>query len=144
MALCWPSLILLICAILTYTNASFTLTPEVTNFIPSCAQTCFISFLDSNFNTATCGTTPTLDCLCSHNTTTGYTVGEGAVQCIISEDNIGFCKGNDAQSKSKYWKSISWMDAKYFFQNLSSLLHLTCAVGRRTPCPTLTPQLLQP
>ncbi|KAN0112899.1 hypothetical protein V8E51_005850 [Hyaloscypha variabilis] len=97
MALCWPSLILLICAILTYTNASFTLTPEVTNFIPSCAQTCFISFLDSNFNTATCGTTPTLDCLCSHNTTTGYTVGEGAVQCIISEDNIGFCKGNDAQ-----------------------------------------------
>ncbi|KAE9375495.1 hypothetical protein N431DRAFT_463577 [Stipitochalara longipes BDJ] len=98
MALCWLSLILLlIYTFSTYANASFTLTPEVTNFIPTCAQACFISFLDSNFEPTTCGTTPALDCLCSHNTTTGYTVGEGAVQCIISEDNIGFCKGNDAQ-----------------------------------------------
>jgi len=131
MALCWPSLILLICAILTYTNASFTLTPEVTNFIPSCAQTCFISFLDSNFNTATCGTTPTLDCLCSHNTTTGYTVGEGAVQCIISEDNIGFCKGNDAQSMFQTPSSI-FHGNTYCSQSLSFSLHLTCVLGKQT------------
>lgn len=131
MALCWPSLILLICAILTYTNASFTLTPEVTNFIPLCAQTCFISFLDSNFNTATCGTTPTLDCLCSHNTTTGYTVGEGAVQCIISEDNIGFCKGNDAQSTFQTPSSIFHRNT-YCSQSLSFSLHLTCVLGKQT------------
>jgi hypothetical protein len=98
MALCWPRLILLIYAISPFAHAAFTLTPELTKFVPTCAQDCFISFLDSNFDTATCGTQPALDCLCSHNTTTGYTVGEGAVQCIISEDNVGFCKGNDAQS----------------------------------------------
>jgi hypothetical protein len=131
MALCWPSLILLICAILTYANASFTLTPEVTNFIPSCAQTCFISFLDSNFNTATCGTTPTLDCLCSHNTTTGYTVGEGAVQCIISEDNIGFCKGNDAQSTFQTLRYI-FHGNTYCSQSLLFSLHLTCVLGKQT------------
>lgn len=102
MALCWPSLILLLSAFLTYANAAFTLSSELTKFVPTCAQACFISFLDSNFDTVTCGTTPALDCLCSHNTTTGYTVGEGAVQCIISEDNVGFCKGNDAQSKLKF------------------------------------------
>lgn len=99
MALCWPSLILLTLAFSTYATAAFTLTPELTKFVPTCAQACFISFLDLNFDTATCGTAPTLDCLCSQNTTTGYTVGEGAVQCILSEDNVGFCKGNDAESK---------------------------------------------
>jgi hypothetical protein len=101
MALCWSSLTLLAFTFSTYANAAFTLTPELTNFVPTCAQACFISFLDSNFDTATCGTAPTLDCLCSHNTTTGYTVGEGAVQCIISEDNIDFCKGNDAKRTLK-------------------------------------------
>jgi hypothetical protein len=99
MALCWPSLILLIYGLSTFTHAALTLTSDLTKFVPNCAQACFISFLDSNFDIATCGTAPTLDCLCSHNTTTGYTVGEGAVQCIISEDNIGFCKGNDAQGE---------------------------------------------
>jgi len=101
MALCWPSLILLLCTLPIYASATnYTLTSELTNFIPSCAQTCFESFLDENFPTNLCSTTPTLDCLCSHNTTSGYTVGEGAVQCIISEDNIGFCQGDDAKGKS--------------------------------------------
>jgi hypothetical protein len=105
MALCWPSLILLTYAFSNYANAAFILTPELTKFVPTCAQACFLSFLDSNFDAGICDPAPTLDCLCSHNTTTGYTVGEGAVQCIISEDNIGFCKGNDAERKSKPWKS---------------------------------------
>jgi hypothetical protein len=99
MATCWPSLLLLLLHILSIraTTVSYTLTSEITKFIPSCAQECFKSFLDVNFLSTTCSTTPTLDCLCSHNSTSGYTAGEGAVQCIISEVNIGFCKGNDAK-----------------------------------------------
>lgn len=102
MALCWPSLILLISGFSIHanaasSNANYTLTPELTNFIPTCAQECFLSFLDANFPTGTCATKPTLDCLCSTNSTSGYTIGEGAVQCIISEINIGFCQGSSAK-----------------------------------------------
>ncbi|PVH89192.1 hypothetical protein DL98DRAFT_565310 [Cadophora sp. DSE1049] len=102
MALCWPSLILLIFGFSIHANAAasksnYTLTPELTNFIPTCAQECFLSFLDANFPAGTCSTKPTLDCLCSTNSTSGYTIGEGAVQCIISEINIGFCQGSSAK-----------------------------------------------
>jgi hypothetical protein len=99
MALCWPSLLLLLANILSIhaTTVNYNLTSEITNFIPSCAQECFKSFLEINFPSTPCSTTPTLNCLCSHNSTSGYTIGEGAVQCIISEDNIGFCQGNDAK-----------------------------------------------
>ncbi|KAK0102336.1 hypothetical protein ONS95_005959 [Cadophora gregata] len=102
MALCWPSLILLIFGFSIHANAAasksnYILTPELTNFIPTCAQECFLSFLDGNFPPGTCSTKPTLDCLCSTNSTSGYTIGEGAVQCIISEINIGFCQGSSAK-----------------------------------------------
>jgi len=142
MALCWPSLLLLLYAFSTNANASFTLTPEVTNFIPSCAQACFISFLDSNFDNSTCGTTPALDCLCSHNTTTGYTVGEGGVQCIISEDNIGFCKGNDAQSTLQTPSSILRGNT-HRPQSQSSTVHLICVPDKQTLSQTPMPQLLR-
>lgn len=97
MALCWPGFILLILAYTVHAT-NYTLTTELTNFIPTCAQACFISFLDSNFPENLCTTTPSLNCLCTHNSTSGYTVGEGAVQCIISEDNIGFCQGDSGKS----------------------------------------------
>ncbi|CZT12835.1 uncharacterized protein RAG0_16516 [Rhynchosporium agropyri] len=101
MALSWPSLILLAFSFSARVNAAsksnYTLTPELTSFIPSCAQECFISFLDANFPIGTCSAKPNLECLCSKNGTSGYTIGEGAVQCVISEINIGFCKGNSAK-----------------------------------------------
>lgn len=97
MALCWPSLLVLIFTFIISVDATnFSLTNELTNFIPSCAQECFISFLDANFQSSGCSSSPSLDCLCSHNTTTGYTIGEGAVQCILGEASTGLCKGNDA------------------------------------------------
>ena len=143
MALCWPSLILLIFAFSTFTSAAFTLTPDVTKFVPTCAQDCFISFLNANFDNATCGTASTLDCLCSHNTTTGYTVGEGAVQCILSEDNVRFCQGNDAESKSDLPQHIIWIVAD-FLQDPSSLMHSGCVLGKQTLSRILMPRLLQP
>jgi hypothetical protein len=108
MALCSTSLILLFYGFsAAATVANYTLTPELTNFIPPCAQTCFKSFIDVNFPNGTCSTAPSLDCLCSHNSTTGYALGEGAVQCIVSEDNIGFCTGNDAKGKSNVKVKLS-------------------------------------
>lgn len=45
--------------------AKTTLSTELTNLIPSCAQDCFISFLDFNFALGKCGIYPTIDCLCT-------------------------------------------------------------------------------
>ncbi|RDL38992.1 uncharacterized protein BP5553_03332 [Venustampulla echinocandica] len=99
MARCWSGLILSAYTFITLANAASTsLSQEITNFVPKCAQECFISFLDSNFPTSICSSAPTLECLCSHNGLSEFTVGEGAVQCIISEGNIGFCKGRDASN----------------------------------------------
>ncbi len=106
MASCWPRLLfLLIVYALHASAATVTLTPELTNFVPACAQECFKSFIVTNLPSSPCSNTPTLDCLCSHNTTTGYTIGEGAVQCIISETNIGFCSGADAKGESTKGKN---------------------------------------
>lgn len=106
MALCWPSLLvhlLLLSLHLEQIHASISLSNELTNFIPACARACFESFLENSFPASICSDNPTLDCLCSSNSISGYTVGEGAVQCIAAEDNIGFCTGTDANSESLRW-----------------------------------------
>ncbi|KAI3395492.1 hypothetical protein diail_1278 [Diaporthe ilicicola] len=76
----------------------FTLGSDLTAFIPSCAVSCVESFLEVNFNTDLCGSTPSLQCLCPHTGATGYTIGEGAVQCIVAENSIGACAGMSAGS----------------------------------------------
>ena len=70
-------------------------------------------------------------------------MGEGAVQCILSEDNVKFCQGNDAESKLDLPKLIVWMVADYL-QDLSSSVHLGCVLGKQTLSRILMPRLLQP
>ncbi|KAF7874090.1 hypothetical protein EAF04_002762 [Stromatinia cepivora] len=98
MAMLPSSLPLLIYALSTCVNAKFSLTSQVTSFIPSCAQVCFESFVQDNYPTSVCGDTPTLDCLCENGSKSTYTVGEGAVQCIMSEASVGFCNGDDSSN----------------------------------------------
>lgn len=64
--------------------ANTILSTELTNLLPVCAHACFSSFLDLNFASSKCGINPTLDCLCTTKSTSEYTVGEGAVQCVLS------------------------------------------------------------
>ena len=76
------------------------LASDVANFIPPCARTCLVSFLNVNYDTDTCGTiTPGLDCLCAARGPSGYALGEGAVQCIVAERQVGFCSDNEASRK---------------------------------------------
>lgn len=99
MAMLPSCLLLLIYAFSTCVNAEFSLPSQVTSFIPSCAQVCFESFVQDNYPTSVCGDTPTLDCLCENGSKSTYTVGEGAVQCIMSEASVGFCNGDDSSSE---------------------------------------------
>ena len=97
MASCFLCPILVLFLYLALAKAAFSLSSELTKFIPGCAQQCFESFLDANYDENKAGPSPTLQFFCSNNSTSGYTVGEGAVSCILSEDDVKFCTGNDAQ-----------------------------------------------
>lgn len=77
----------------------YNLSSETMTYIPACARDCFISFLSVNYGPSVCGTNPTLQCLCSREGVSGFTVGEGAVQCIVAENSIGFCQGYDSNCK---------------------------------------------
>lgn len=52
--------------------------------IPSCALTCIDAFVKSQYITNTCSELSDLNCLCTTNTTSGFTFGEAALQCTIS------------------------------------------------------------
>ncbi|KIH88001.1 hypothetical protein SPBR_07821 [Sporothrix brasiliensis 5110] len=68
---------------------------EIVAFVPSCASACFSTFVNNNFPLGICGKDPTFQCLCEHAGTNGFTVGEGALACIASEDSTGRCTGTD-------------------------------------------------
>ncbi|KAH7325943.1 hypothetical protein B0I35DRAFT_122520 [Stachybotrys elegans] len=69
---------------------------EVARFIPACAQACFRSFLAVNYGIQPCGPLPSLQCICSSRGASGFTVGEGAVQCISAERAFGSCSPEEA------------------------------------------------
>lgn len=103
--LLWATAIPLIAVRATETASAYTTTgldlgSDITAFVPSCARSCVESFIEVNFNTDLCGSSPSLQCLCSHTGSTGYTLGEGAVQCIVAENSIRACEGMSAGCKS--------------------------------------------
>ncbi|KAF6845228.1 Def1-like protein [Colletotrichum musicola] len=78
------------------TATTFNLSSEITRFVPTCARQCFRSHLSANYALTTCGSAPTLQCLCANVGFSGLTIGEGAVQCLFAEKTIGSCRESDA------------------------------------------------
>ncbi|KAJ9421940.1 hypothetical protein QL093DRAFT_2081858 [Fusarium oxysporum] len=72
---------------------------EFSSFIPSCAGECFASFLNVNYAQGVCTGKPLLDCLCSRRGASGFTLGEGAMQCISAERSIGYCSIVEASDR---------------------------------------------
>lgn len=72
------------------------LTLELSSYVPVCAEDCFISFLQATFGLERGQRIPSLQELCSTDGETGFTVGEGAVQCIAAERSIDGCSDQDA------------------------------------------------
>lgn len=75
--------------------ASLRLTEQVSSFIPTCAQPCFISFVEVNYGGLGCGDRPSLQCLCSTRGNTEFTLGEGAAQCLSAEKQFGSCADDE-------------------------------------------------
>ncbi|SCN78297.1 related to DEF1-coordinates repair and RNA pol II proteolysis in response to DNA damage [Fusarium fujikuroi] len=72
---------------------------DFSSLIPSCAGECFASFLNVNYAQNVCTGKPLLDCLCSRRGASGFTLGEGAMQCISAERSIGYCSIVEASDR---------------------------------------------
>ncbi len=84
----WPFLYLLLPRLSRAGPASTEfLTPTLQLVIPTCAQTCLEFFIAENFPSSICGPPPNFQCLCTRDSTSGLTLGEGALQCF--EANCG-------------------------------------------------------
>ncbi|KAI9697783.1 MAG: hypothetical protein M1836_004459 [Candelina mexicana] len=70
---------------------------DITNAVPACAQSCLASSIAEGFPTNVCSNRGDLECLCSKNSTSGYTVGEAALRCVISK-----CSADKATQNSAY------------------------------------------
>ncbi|KAK4156294.1 hypothetical protein C8A00DRAFT_12761 [Chaetomidium leptoderma] len=91
--LCLTTWTILISAVAAAQTAN--ITPEILNFVPTCAQACFDSFVSANFDARICGNSPSLQCLCRQLGNSGYTIGEGAASCLVGESRFGACQGQD-------------------------------------------------
>lgn len=69
---------------------------DVVPIVPACALGCLASFASTNYQPSTCGSSPSLRCLCANLGLNGLTLGEAAVECIAAENRIGFCADGDA------------------------------------------------
>ena len=61
------------------------LSPYISSFIPTCAQLCFEEFINDSFPTSVCSNQQDLSCLCTSKSRTGFTLGEGALQCLAQD-----------------------------------------------------------
>lgn len=59
-----------------------TLSPSLATTVPVCARPCLQSFIAESFPKSICSNQQDLACLCTHNSTGSYTLGEGAFRCI--------------------------------------------------------------
>jgi hypothetical protein len=102
---------------------------DFSRLIPSCAEECFASFLNVNYVLDSCTGRPLLDCLCSRRGASGFTLGEGAMQCISAERSIGFC--SILEANGKLYNNTKCVEIELLTQNQieSSRMHMTCAAG---------------
>lgn len=60
------------------------LTADLVERIPTCAQPCLQAFVADSFPSSVCSS-PSINCLCTSDSESGYTIGEGALSCLVSD-----------------------------------------------------------
>lgn len=71
---------------------------DLSAVIPACAETCLLSFVDVNYAKLEddYDADLSLEYVCAYRGRSGYTIGEGALQCLTGEKEIGFCNAVEA------------------------------------------------
>ena len=78
-------------------SADTCLPQSLLSAVPSCAVVCIQEFATSKYTGSTCADTSNLDYLCTQDNTSGLTIGEGSLQCVVS-----FCTGQDQTELGVY------------------------------------------
>jgi len=85
----WPFLFLLLTpSIWAGPLSTGSLTPYLASIVPTCAQSCLESFVAENFPTSVCGLPPNFPCLCTSGSTSGFTIGEASLECLVAGCNV--------------------------------------------------------
>ncbi|KAI0012566.1 hypothetical protein F4779DRAFT_614535 [Xylariaceae sp. FL0662B] len=79
--------------------SSIELGDDIKRFVPACAQPCLVSFIEGNYPSTGCTSNPSLQCLCAERSISGYTVGEGALECVAYELDRGGCGLSNASGE---------------------------------------------
>ena len=67
------------------------------SLVPNCAVACIQTFAATNYPGSTCADLANLNNLCIQDNTSGLTIGEGGLQCVVS-----FCTGRDQLDSRVY------------------------------------------
>ncbi|KAI0164364.1 hypothetical protein GGR52DRAFT_117637 [Hypoxylon sp. FL1284] len=119
---------LLVCVlILAGFAAGVELGEDIREFVPACARPCLESFIIGNYPTTDCTQNPSLQCLCVEQSNTGYTLGEGALQCISAERDRGACSANDVGGSTQHDAYFMCGNVKDALPNTHSVLTATIA-----------------
>ncbi|XXH03380.1 RNA helicase required for poly(A+) mRNA export [Hypoxylon texense] len=100
---------------------------DIKNLVPPCAQPCLESFIVGNYPSTACTRNPTLQCLCVEQSNTGYTLGEGALQCISAEAQRGVCTKDDVSGSIPRDAYLMCNNIKNALPNTHSVLTATIA-----------------
>src|SRR6266513_546644 len=57
---------------------------SLVGLFPYCTTNCLESFISANYQASACLNNIDLTCLCTHTTPSGLTIGEAALQCLVS------------------------------------------------------------
>ena len=132
----WPFL----CSLLTQLTwagplSTASLTPYLASVIPFCAQSCLESFILEDFPTSVCGPPPNFSCLCTSDSTSGFTIGERSLECFAAACN----DFEEAEAVSVYEVCTGILDAKPNTHNILTAVQtslLSYTLGPDNPVKT--------
>ena len=78
-------------------DGSICLPSDLLAAVPDCAANCLLDFALTNYQDNTCPFTSSLTYLCTSTTSSGLTIGEGSIQCIVSR-----CTGDELTILNSY------------------------------------------
>lgn len=78
-------------------SANVCIPTQLQSVVPSCSLACIKTFIANNYADLSCSATANLNLLCTTRTSSGLTIGEGSLQCVLSN-----CLGVDFQTQSGY------------------------------------------
>lgn len=113
-----------------------TISKEILNFVPTCAQSCFQAFILANFGASGCGNSPSMPCLCTKTGASGHTIGEGAMACVVAEGQRGICGGEDTESEFSLGRegaSGSCANAGWEAEKVSTAYNMCVGVANAAP-----------